>query len=209
MSTEKIGKQMGRVRDPIITRKTILEAGFEEIYLKGYQASSVNNILKKTRLTKGAFFHHFSTKLKLGYAVVEETLTDVTRQFWIDPFDEFDDPLAALEKMFSDRITMFRNAPVILGCPLNNLAQEMSPIDEGFRIRIQQVFEYWIKGFADGLEKGKLNGTIAKDVDSQLTAFTLVALVEGLFCLAKSSQNIEILEKGKQSFGAYLESLRF
>ncbi len=199
---------MGRVRDPIATRKTILEASFEEIYVKGYQASSVNNILKKTQLTKGAFFHHFSTKLMLGYAVVDETLTDVTKLFWIDPFDSIEDPVIALEEMFLERVRTFQEAQIILGCPLNNLAQEMSPIDEGFRERIQNTFELWINGFAKGLEKGKINNYISEEIDSHLTAFTLVSLIEGLFSLAKSSQDLKILEKGHKSFKSYLDSLR-
>ncbi len=199
---------MERVRNPLTTRKTILEASFDEIYLKGFQASSVNNIIKKTRLTKGAFFHHFPTKLKLGYTVVDETLTEMTQRVWLDPFEKIEDPIQALEEMFLGRIKAFQESPVILGCPLNNLAQEMSPIDEGFRQRIQQLFELWIGGFSDGLAQGQEKNYISGQIDCDLTAFTLVSLMEGLFSLAKSSQNIKILKKGRQAFKIYLESLK-
>jgi TetR/AcrR family transcriptional regulator, transcriptional repressor for nem operon len=199
---------MERVRNPRTTRKIILEAGFEEIYLKGFQASSVNNIIKKTRLTKGAFFHHFATKLKLGYTVVDETLREMTQLVWIDPLEKNEDPIQALEEMFLGRIEAFQDAPVILGCPLNNLAQEMSPIDEGFRQRVQQLFELWIGGFSDGLARGQGKNYISKQIDCDLTAFTLVSLMEGLFSLAKSSQDIKILKKGQQAFKTYLESLK-
>ena len=40
---------------------------------------------------------------------------------------------------------VLEGSPLNLGCPLNNLAQEMSPLDEGFRTRTQQVFELWMQ----------------------------------------------------------------
>ena len=199
---------MSRVRDPIATRKAILEAGFEEIYLKGFQASSVNNILKKTQLTKGAFFHHFKNKLALGYAVVDEILYPLTQQIWIDPFNESDDTIAVLEKMYQGRIEAIKSFPVNMGCPVNNLVQEMSPIDEGFRIRVQRVLDYWISGIAEGLKKGQSNGRINSKIDPQQTAYTIVSLFEGLMGLGKNSGSVDALETGFQSFRSYLRLLK-
>lgn len=42
----------------------------------GFQAASLNNILAKTGLTKGALYHHFPDKDRLGYAVIEEVIRD-------------------------------------------------------------------------------------------------------------------------------------
>ena len=55
-------------------RSRILRAAFEEIYRHGYQGTRVDAILAETGLTKGAFYHHFSSKQDLGYAVVDEFL---------------------------------------------------------------------------------------------------------------------------------------
>lgn len=199
---------MIRTRDPKTTRHSILQSSFEEIYFKGFQAASVNNIIKKTKLTKGAFFHHFKTKLDLGYAVVEELLTALTFQIWIEPFKGDDNTISVLEEMYLGRITAFKNAPAILGCPLNNLSQEMSPIDDGFRERIQRVFELWINGFAEALENGKQAGVVSNGINSQLTAFTLISMIEGAISIAKGTQDIKFMDQGLLSYRNYLQLLK-
>lgn len=57
-----------RVRDKDVTRARLLQAGFEEVYGHGFQAASTDRILERLDLTKGAFFHHFSSKQAFGYA---------------------------------------------------------------------------------------------------------------------------------------------
>ena len=53
------------------SRKAILQVAFLEILHKGFQGVSIDDIVKKTPYTKGAFYHHFPTKLDLGYALVK------------------------------------------------------------------------------------------------------------------------------------------
>ena len=47
-----------------------------------------------------------------------------------------------------------------LGCPLNNLAQEMAPVDEGFRSRIETLYRDWRRGLAKALRQGQHSGSI-------------------------------------------------
>ena len=126
--------------DAAETRSALLAAAFEEIYKYGFQAASVANIVKRTHLTKGAFFHHFPDKKSLGYAVVDEVIAKMIRSQWVAPLRESRDPLTTIADEFEKGIEMLAQAPVNLGCPLNNLAQEMSPVDEGFRQRTAGVF---------------------------------------------------------------------
>jgi AcrR family transcriptional regulator len=56
------------------TRLKILQAAFDEFYKWGFQAASLNHIVESARATKGALFHHFKGKNKLGYALLDEFL---------------------------------------------------------------------------------------------------------------------------------------
>jgi len=116
----------------------LLQAAFREIHRSGFQSASIDTILAATNVTKGALYYHFESKEALGYAVVEEVLTEITRQKWLTPLHGVADPLAALANIFTS--TSLRPEHVTGGCPLNNLAQEMSPLDEGFRKRLASVF---------------------------------------------------------------------
>ncbi|MFL6306138.1 MAG: TetR family transcriptional regulator C-terminal domain-containing protein [Candidatus Sulfotelmatobacter sp.] len=51
------------------------------------------------------------------------------------------------------------------GYPLNNLAQEMSPLDEGFRKRLASVFQSWQMAIAVALRDGQMQGTVRSEVE--------------------------------------------
>ena len=61
---KSIGEQMAR--NPEKTRQRLLQAAYEEIHAHGFQGMRVDQVLRKTSLQKGAFYHHFSSKLELG-----------------------------------------------------------------------------------------------------------------------------------------------
>ncbi len=64
------------------------------------------------------------------------------------------------------------------------------------------------KTYSDGLARGQEKNYISKQIDCDLTAYTLVSFLEGLFGLAKNSQDIKVLKKGRQAFKTYLKSLK-
>jgi AcrR family transcriptional regulator len=136
-------------RDAAATRERLIAAAFEEIYRTGFQGSDINSILTRAGLTKGALYHHFGSKEALGHAVIEQLIAGVMTAKWLAPLDDTDDPIGALIGVVEG--TSLQDAHVTGGCPLNNLAQEMSPIDEGFRMRLSHIFTGWIGGIADAL----------------------------------------------------------
>ena len=197
-----------RQRNPDKTRQLLLQAGFQEIYLRGFQSASVDNILKNTHVTKGAFFHHFPSKNSLGYAVVEEVIQGMIRAQWERDYEKEKDPLQAILDSFGAGIRFLESQPVNLGCPLNNLAQEMSPIDKGFQKRTHQLFETWIGIYMRALEAARKKKLVRGNFDLKAAAFSLVALVEGTLSLAKNSQKPADLWTGWKNMKNYFEGLR-
>ena len=127
-----------RVREPGATRQKLLMAAFEEIYRSGFQAASVDTILAHAGVTKGALYRHFPDKSALGRAVVDEVVRGFLLQRWgIDLLAQNEgDPITALQQILRGRARQLTAREVELGCPLSNLAQEMSPLDERFRRRV-------------------------------------------------------------------------
>ena len=91
---------------------------------------------------------------------------------------------------------------------MNNLAQEMSPLDEGFRKRMAKVFQAWQDGIAKALRRGQTRGTVRRDVDPSATASFLIAMYEGYISLAKNAQDAVVLEAGVRNIVRWLRSLR-
>src|SRR5262245_19314515 len=118
---------------PEKTRRRILEAAFKEFYRTGFQGGSLNRIVDEAGTTKGALFTHFRGKNDLGYAVVDEVVGPRIKARWLDPIANSIDPVADLKRTLQRFVKEgAESGSLTQGCPLNNLAQEMSPLDEEF-----------------------------------------------------------------------------
>jgi TetR/AcrR family transcriptional repressor of nem operon len=197
-----------RSRDPNATRDKLLNAAFEEIYRRGFQAASLDTILAKAGVTKGALYHHFPDKASLGYAVVDEVVKGALLERWGVLEPPTGDPVTALQRILRGRAASLTTHEVELGCPLNNLAQEMSPLDQRFRRGVNATFDIWRDAVAKDLERGQAEGTVRKDVDAQKIAAFVVASIEGSFGLAKGAQSATMLRSNLEVLGSFLESLR-
>lgn len=191
------------------TRQKILGAAFAEFYRNGFQAGSLNQIVVAGGSTKGAIFHHFSGKQELGYAVMDEIIEPLLMQRWLDPLENSTDPIAELKHAFRKFVKEdIDSGSWLLGCPLNNLAQEMSPLDEGFRTRIDTLYTTWRKGLATVLANGVKTGTVRKDVAPRAVAAMLVAGQMGIWGTGKNSQNKAVMMQATDAICDYLDSLK-
>jgi AcrR family transcriptional regulator len=205
---QKAEKTVRAARNPDQTRQRILEAAFMEIYRNGFQGMRLDEVLSATSLTKGALYHHFPNKQALGYAVVDEVILPTVQAMWIQPLRGANDPLLALIDVIE---LMPDNKPpemIQYGCPLNNLAQEMSPLDEGFRKRIDHAFGVWHGATRQALEQAQEKGLIRADCDCEEVATFVMAALEGCIGLAKNAQSKDRLISCNRGLIQFLLSLK-
>lgn len=194
------------IRDPGRTRETLLQSAFEEIHRSGFRGADIGTILQAAGVTKGALYHHFENKEALGYAVVDEVIAEIMREKWQSPLQGAEDPIDALIGIVEGTSLVAQD--IECGCPLNNIAQEMSPLDEGFRRRTEAVFREWQRAIAKALWEGKVRGLVARDVDPDETSLFLIAAYEGYISLAKNFQDAAGLKAGLKTMVRYLNASR-
>jgi len=195
------------LRQPDITRRRLLECAYAEIHQRGFRSASLDSILVKAGVTKGALYHHFENKTALGYAVVDELIWPFMQSYWL-PLAEADDPIECAIASIRKRRDRLKQHLLSYGCPFNNLAQEMSPIDEGFRTRLQGILDEWRHTLADAFERGKARGKVRGDVNTAAAAIFFISAFEGLIGMSKASQSSELYEQGLRGLVEYLERLR-
>ncbi len=205
---DKNGPRLSRTtaRDPERTRERLLQAAFQLMHRSGFRSTDLDAILARAGVTKGALYHHFANKEALGYAVVDEVIANLTFERWVRPLQDAKNPIDALVRIVQDM--SMKPKDLQRGCPLNNLSQEMSPIDAGFRRKTAKVFKVWHEAIAVALRGGQKRGVVRSDVNADETATFLIAAVEGYVSLAKNSQSTRMLQSGKLSVSRHLESLR-
>jgi TetR/AcrR family transcriptional repressor of nem operon len=195
-------------RDPAETRRRLLQAGFREFHRLGFAAASLERILEDAGVTKGALYHHFRSKRDLAYAVITDVLQGWIRDRWLRPLESATDPIAALQQLalWGERNVTERG--LALGCPLQGMVEELSGVDEGFRVRLESVYEVWRGGLAQVLARAQELGQVRPDVDVEAAATFVVAAWQGSIGLAKAYQSAEILRSCRQNLGPYLETLK-
>jgi len=194
-------------RQPDQTRQKLLERAFEEIHRNGFRAASLDSILEDAGVTKGALYHHFGNKAELGYAVVEEVVRPWMEERW-RPVLEANNPIDAAIRLIRERLDARTGMALSLGCPFNNLCQEMSPVDEGFRKRLNAILDEWREATTEALRRGQGNGTVNTAINVRAAATFIISSIEGCFGMAKASQSREFLEDGFRGLVQYLEHLR-
>ncbi len=195
-------------RNPDKTRQRILEAAFMEIYRNGFQGMRLDEVLAATALTKGALYHHFPNKQALGYAVVDEVIFPTMQAMWVQPLRGADDPLQGLIDVIEQMPDTKPPEMIQYGCPLNNLAQEMSPLDEGFRQRLDRAFEMWHGAVQGALEQAQQQGRIRANCNCDEIAMFVMAAMEGCIGLAKAAQSRERLKACNRGLIQFLQSLK-
>ncbi len=190
------------------TRQKLLEATFAEIHRDGFQAASLTNILTATKLTKGALYYHFPDKKALGLAVIEEIMRPRLVDMIFTPLATVPHPLAALHDLLQAKLEEEDPVVVTLGCPLNNLMQEMSPLDEDFRLHLNSLFQEWVTTFAEALARGQAQGEMDAGLDAQETAFFLVSALEGCIGMSKNAQSLAAFRGCLRQLLRYLNTLK-
>jgi AcrR family transcriptional regulator len=199
---------MARQYDAKATRQRLLWAAFREFHRVGYRGADIERILTQAGVTKGALYYHFRGKRALGYAVIEEILSQWIVDRWLKPLESSVDLLDGVAKLarWGERVA----APegLSLGCPLNNLSQELCGADEGFRLRLEAIYEEWERGLSRLLAAAQGSGVVRSDVEVRGVATFIIAAWEGSIGLAKSRQAPETLRFCRRELEAYLGTLR-
>jgi len=140
LSARKSPKRRATRRPILSARGALAAAASREIYRSGFQSASLDTILTVAGVTKGALYYHFDSKEALGHAVVDEVIAPESAASGCALYRAAR-TLSTLDRRCS---TYTRSAADVRGgCQLNNLAQEMSPLDAGFRKRLAIIFDAW------------------------------------------------------------------
>lgn len=183
------------------SRKEILDAAFWEVFTRGFQGVSVDDIVQRTTLTKGAFYHQFPTKLELGYALVDEVIKPMTYARWVEPLQSYQNPLDGILSQIKNLIGKAPPEEIKFGCPLNNLVQEMAPVDAKFKEHLEAALTYWIQGIEKELKRAKTAGYLKEDVSPRQVAHFVVMVHEGFYGMLKAFQD-------PKAFDALYDSLK-
>ena len=190
------------------TRTQILEQMFLDIRKNGFQGLRADKVLAGMPVTKGALYHYFPNKQAIGTAVIDEIIRPNYLRFYQEldqwsghPIDKLQEHLRFLSGQATDE-------EIALGCPLNNLAQEMSPIDEDFRLRMKSIVDNIHRLVARAIQRGQESGMVRRDVDPETLAQFFFAHIEGAYSIAKVRKDAATFRNNLTLLSQFLDTYR-
>ena len=186
------------------TKEYIIEVASRVVHLRGFNHTSIGEILKESGVGKGNFYYYFRSKEELGYAIIENNFKRFSEEVTEKAFRNDRDAVAQLDDFLDILLDMHRTRNCAGGCRLGNMAMEMSDIHEGFRKKFQKIFDGLGIQVASALRKAQADGQIADYVDLPALAQFIIASVEGAILLAKVKKDISILERCFEELKKYI-----
>lgn len=171
------------------TQRTLIETAARLFHAQGFEATGVAQILREAGANPGSFYHFFPSKRALLGAVLE-WYADHLRPIVLDPVERAQpDPL---ERIF-DLLAWYRAGLVesgcSLGCPIGNLALEVSEAAPEVRPDIQRNFDNWTRGVEAWLDAGA--DRLPSDCDRRALALFVLTVMEGGLMQARAAASLE------------------
>ena len=163
------------------------------IHSKGYEKTSIQDILQAAQIGKGQFYYYFSSKQELGIAVVDYCFEKWNQRVVKDILESANNPKVKIEKMLDCAIDIHRKNGSKCGCFFGNLATELSEHSDVFREKTNKVFESWISHLEVVLDELREEQELPLQCDSHELAQAIVAMIEGGIMLMKNRQDIATL----------------
>lgn len=191
------------------TREKILLEVYKDMRLNGFQGVRPDKVIKKLGLSKGALYHYFDSKKEIGYSIVEEIIQPEYLQAFIPLLSHEGDPVEYIlhEILMPLKNNMTRDS-IRLGSPVGSLVQEMAPLDEGFRTRLEIILATARDILADALKRGQAKGFVSPQTDSGKVASFIQTGIEGTYTIAKASNNEEQFSRNIEMLGEVLHGIR-
>jgi AcrR family transcriptional regulator len=177
-------------------REKLLDAACTAFGAKGYEATSVDELLAVAGVSPSNFYYHFDSKEALALEVLEKTFDGSRAKFgpiFESPSFGAAEKLERLHALFVQR--MEKNG-CCGGCPMGNLATELSDSQPRAREKIARFFEECIGGIESVVRQGMGSGEFRDDLDPRAAADLLFGSLEGLMLLSKSLRSVAPLDRG-------------
>jgi AcrR family transcriptional regulator len=193
-----------RRNNPEGVRARVLDAAAALFQAQGYHATGMREVIEKTGLSPGAFHHHFPTKESLAIAVIAERVAPAVRESWIDPIRRATHLRQGVAGVFAEIIRGLDERGKVSGCPLNNLAMELSLTNARMRDELRCIFAEWQDALAARIAQSPRGKQLSPQQRRAAASF-IVASYSGAMNLAKAAQDAAPLKAMQRTLSQWLD----
>ncbi len=187
------------------TRERIVETARSLFFKQGYTATGVAQILKEAGANSGSLYYFFPSKDDLLVAVLEKYRKMLEPQVLKPAFRRTRDPIKRLFAVLEGYRLLLEATHFELGCPIGNLALEVSNNQPEARRLIIENFKAWCDAIRQLIEDAR--DRFPADIDSSALSTYVLATMEGSVMLARAYRSFEPFDQAISQLEDYIKRL--
>lgn len=182
------------------SKEKVIDSAQKLFHLKGFQNTSIDDILVSTGVTKSNLYYHFKSKEELGLLVLENRILEYENKFFADTLgNNLISPEERLREFYRKITKHHKTLDCRKGCPFGNLALELSDVNENFRTRLSDFFNQWQKAIEKCIKQGIKEKQFRGDISPKIVSRLILAHLEGAILIAKANRSINSLASGSKA----------
>jgi TetR/AcrR family transcriptional repressor of nem operon len=187
------------------TRDKIVQAAMELFWLKGYNSTSIADLLSRTQLNSGSLYHVFPSKQDVLIGVLEAYRDGIDEMLLEPAWGAVEDPVEKIFALLNTYRTMMVESDCTYGCPIGSLALELHEPDPQVRALLAENFENWTLAIERCLDKAgpRLPSNTGKRA---LAQFVLTAM-EGGVMQARTYRDVAYFDRAVAQLRAHFTLL--
>ncbi len=185
------------------TRERIVAEAANLFNQRGFEGSSMSDVMAATGLEKGGIYRHFSSK--------EELAAEAFDYAWKSAFEtrihDLEQVPNSIEKLKRFIVNFINGRPAVPGgCPVLNTAVEADDGNLLLRDRVRAAWREWRDYLAEIVAAGLKRKEIQPEVDAKQVATLIISSLEGALMIARLERNKEALLTARSHLERYLDT---
>jgi len=178
---------------PTNAREKIIQAAMELFWLKGYNSTSVADLLSRTQLNSGSLYHVFPSKQDVLIGVLEAYRDGIEEMLLEPAWGAVDDPIEKIFALLHGYRVMIAESDCTYGCPIGSLALELHEPDPQVRDLLAANFENWTRAVEKCLDAA--GQRLPKKTDKRALAQFVLTAMEGGVMQARTHRDVSYFDR--------------
>ena len=196
---------INQVTAPDNTRDRIILAGLRLFAAKGYQSTSIVDLLQEADAHSGSFYHFFPTKQDLLLAVLKTYRDGIEPMLLAPAWDGILDPIAKVFALLAVYRRALENSGCTYGCPIGSLALELHEPDPPVRELLSVNFSGWVSHIRACLDAA--GSRLPRSVNTEQLAVFVLTTMEGGVMQARTHRSLSAFDASVASLHDYFDRL--
>ena len=196
---------INQVTAPDNTRDRIILAGLRLFAAKGYQSTSIVDLLQEADAHSGSFYHFFPTKQDLLLAVLKTYRDGIEPMLLAPAWEGILDPIAKVFALLAVYRRALENSGCTYGCPIGSLALELHEPDPPVRELLSVNFSGWVSHIRACLDAA--GSRLPRSVNTEQLAVFVLTTMEGGVMQARTHRSLSAFDASVASLKDYFDRL--